>query len=192
MLQTRTKEQSFVIGKGTKKRELFDIRLAYESYDADEIINDGGFDVYTFNTGATLDTPFAMRLLQMEITCGSYTANSAVTYATGTAWVGAEEFTPTNGKCAKIAAYGNVVERTGFYREYMEASTGQHGVVLHKEHFDEAKTRVIAVPDIQLGIGAYSQDVAGDNHLDWGFRFVFEKVKMTKAEYMEKLALRQL
>jgi hypothetical protein len=169
------------IGKGKGVKNLIEVNVRDAVV---ESTTSGIFLNHDFASSATSDDPYGLRLISMEMNIEAYTLSSSDYYFSAAMSIGTKEVA---GSSSDPRNYTN----DGFFDRLV---SGEHyatqvkneipGQFMMRKEPREDLSRIIVLNDIKLG--AYFI-AAGAGGVTINRQYVFEKVKLSKNEYMEKL-----
>jgi hypothetical protein len=184
------KERAEVIGSGAKKQSIVEVLIGAVGIGNTEIDEDSGTPyVKEWVTGATIEDPFGLRLLSQEVCFDRRGVGSNNTIHFG-------GFVMVNDPDAESGEgilrednfnVRNILSVSGYSDDVLENSSA--GAPLYvKESYNDA--RLFTAPTLPLEVTAYLSGLGASDSVDVTAKFTFEKVKMSKSAWLEKLAIR--
>lgn len=171
---------TYTIGKGSKKKDLIVIGQTDDIPSADTSTL-GVFLSEKYDTGASTDDPFGIRLVSMEFNIGDNSVFSAVRYVNATMSVTSRMVGTTTsggrnlGQKETLFAFGTPADTA------MRNTIADNGY--YRQEYREDYTRMIVLSEMYLNFSFFSPT----NDFKVSRRWTFEKVKLTKNEYLEKI-----
>lgn len=177
----KSEELTMTTGKGSKKRDLVIMNYSHSIAHADLLPALGNHITKKYSPGSSTDTPFGLRPVSMELTLVRATAVSN-NYGVAVMSVSSHEVTTSlnSGLLSGVGIYeaNFVTDPGGLFPNEMMTMKNERRV------FDPDTTRILTMPELYLSASVFCEDGADV----WvSQRYVFEKIKLTKNEYMEKL-----
>ncbi len=185
-------ESTTTVGKGKNKKDIVEVVFAYNVVvDTQQGANDGSNEQYLFNTGSSIDNPYGLMLRRMEMSISQRDATDFQTAVAANMYVTddlADDF-GYYGVDERLHKVDNVLSRPRFV---FVTNVGQ--VLQSVRNYTSEDFRKIFVGN-ELALNT-SQTVsagtgeASGTEIIFLHKYVFEKVKLTKNEYLETLATR--
>lgn len=190
-LEKFIKSSTTVIGKGKSKKEIVEVAFSYEFNVSEQVAKHAGWkNQYLYDTGSTPDDPYGLMMVRME---NMISLRADTDFGVDVdSYMFATEHLDDSDKFVGFSEHAlvdNVLVRP---RIVLSQTLG--GVFHTLRNYTETDFRKALVANT-LGLntsqGIVTPDSEGtDSIVTFFHKYVFQKVKMTKAEYLEKFATR--
>jgi hypothetical protein len=164
---------SMTIGKGAKKRDLIMVGIRHDFTSKSPTVE--YFD-YEYDSGASSDDPFGLRVESIRVlVAGDYNASATKEFGMN---LGISKDAIVSSNQPADASNGGMFHNVSL----ADALSNGFADIAEKSVYD-FNGRIITTPKVHIGYDLSAETV----NLDVNIFVTFEKVKLTKNEYLEKL-----
>lgn len=185
------KSSTTQIGKGKTKKDVVEVAFAYD-LEASEasLIESGATSQYVYDTGSSVDDPYGLMLVRMEMFTSMRVASDFAVQVNG--YMFATEHLDDSDKWVsqkEHALVDNVL--VAFPRAFSSTLGNVYHTIRNYSELDFRKIMVGNSLGLNTSQGISTPDSeGGTSEVTFAYKYVFQKMKMTKSEYLEKFATR--
>lgn len=180
-LNTTVTKETITIGKGRTKKDLVIVHV--ENDIVSENIRGGAHMKASFETGASSDDTFGLRLVSMQ---GMFRSDSVFAASdTGVALGLSVGLVSASDDETGVPALNNQKVLSSVSSDPVVIPTNCRALVPVYAEFVPDNTRIVVLKDVHLD--CYASATPATLNAKFNARFVFEKVSVTKQEYLDKM-----